>query len=78
MKETSSITTTKTKVLLGGDSPYLVYRTELLTAVLHPLIIDVDLHKSQGVICWIWFTGRDSVCGGVSTFHRILNTPNPQ
>lgn len=72
IKANSSIITTNTEAPLSWEHPYLKYRTELLIAVLHPLIIDVDLHKRQSVCCWIWFTGRDSACRGVSTFHWIL------
>lgn len=67
IKANSSTISTNTEALLGRESPYLKYRTE-------PLIIDVDLHKRQRVHCWIWFTGRDSVCRRVSTFHWILKT----
>lgn len=66
IKANSSIITTNSEAALSRELPYLKYRTE-------PLIIDVDLHKRQSVrCCWIWFTGRDSVCRGVSTFHWIL------
>lgn len=76
IKANSPIITTNREALLSREPPYLKYRAELLAAALHPLIIDVDLHKRQSERCWIWYTGRDSVCGGVSAFHPLFKPPS--